>query len=230
MKVVSVGKKHKDQIFMGTTVASGQAVMRVETTGANTKIGVIALQIQVKESDTPLQKQLKVFSKQLLMLILILLFFVFIIGILYKFSVVEMFTTSVALAVSSIPEGLIVSLTVVLAIGMQKILKRKGLVKKLSAAETLGGVTVICVDKTGTLTQGKMEVVDVIGDKKEIAEQVLLANDLDDPIVISAFEWGRTILTDFVSEHQRLDSIPFSSKERFLLACISGQIATIGFM
>jgi len=212
---ISVSKKYENQVFMGTTIASGQAVMRVEKTGSNTKMGVIALQIQEREGDTPLQKQLKVFSNQLLTLILILLSFVFIIGILYKFSVVEMFTTSVALAVSSIPEGLIVSLTVVLAIGMQKILKRKGLVKKLSAAETLGGVTVICVDKTGTLTQGKMEVVDVIGDRKEIAEQVLLANDLDDPIVISAFEWGRTILTDFVSEHQRLDSIPFSSKERF---------------
>jgi len=126
----------------------------------------------------------------------------------------EVFTTSVALAVSSIPEGLIVSLTVVLAIGMQKILKRRGLVRKLAAAETLGGVTVICVDKTGTLTQGKMTVVDSIGDKNDLAEQVLLANDLDDPIVISAFEWGRNLIGDFVSEHPRLDSIPFSSKER----------------
>lgn len=212
---IPVSKKQEDQVFMGTTIASGQAVMKVEKIGQDTKMGTIALQIQDREGDTPLQVQLKAFSKQLVSIILLLLLVVFSVGVLYKFSLVEMFTTSVALAVSSIPEGLIVSLTVVLAIGMQKILKRKGLVKKLSAAETLGGVTIICVDKTGTLTQGKMEVVDVIGDKKALAEQVLLANDLDDPIVISAFEWGRTILTDFVSEHQRLDSIPFSSKERF---------------
>lgn len=211
---VPVSKKHGNQVFMGTTIASGQAVMRVEKIGRETKMGVIALQIQEREADTPFQKQIKVFSRQLLATILFLLVLVFGVGILYKYSLDEMFTTSVALAVSSIPEGLVVSLTVVLAIGMQKILKRRGLVKKLSAAETLGGVTVICVDKTGTLTQGKMEVVDVIGNKKELAEQVLLANDLDDPVVISAFEWGRTILTDFVSEHQRLDSIPFSSKER----------------
>lgn len=215
---VPVNKKDSDQVFMGTTIASGQAVMRVEKTGPNTKIGAIALQIQEIEGETPLQKQLKKFSKQLLTVIVILLIFVFSLGVFYRFSIVEMFTTSVALAVSSIPEGLIVSLTVVLAVGMQKILKRKGLVKKLSAAETLGGVTVICVDKTGTLTEGKMKVVDIIGNEKELAEQVILANDLDDPIVISAFDWGRSILKDFISKHQRLDSIPFSSKERFFIS------------
>ncbi len=212
---IPVSKKQEGPIFMGTTIASGQALMRVEKVGGSTKMGAIALQIQEKEGDTPFQKQLKIFSNQLVVVIISLLFLVFTVGLLYRFSVVEMFTTSVALAVSSIPEGLIVSLTVVLAIGMQKILKRKGLVKKLSAAETLGGVTVICIDKTGTLTQGKMKVVDVIGVSKEIAEQVLLANDLDDPMVISAYQWGKTELPDFVSNHKRLDSIPFSPKDRF---------------
>ncbi len=212
---MSVKKTQSDPVFMGTTIASGQAVMLVENTGSNTKMGAIALQIQEAEEDTPLQRQLKGFSKQLVTVVGALTILVFIIGVLYRFSVMDMFITSVALAVSSIPEGLIVSMTVVLAIGMQKILKRRGLVRKLAAAETLGGVTVICVDKTGTLTQGKMKVVDTIGSEKDLAEQVLLANDLDDPIVIAAFEWGRTIISDFVSEHQRLDSIPFSSKERF---------------
>lgn len=212
---MSVKKVPKDPVFMGTTVASGQAVMLVENTGANTKMGAVALQIQEAEEDTPLQRQLKGFSKQLVMVVGVLTIFVFIIGVLYRFSVMDMFVTSVALAVSSIPEGLIISMTVVLAIGMQKILMHRGLVRKLAAAETLGGVTVICVDKTGTLTQGKMKVVDTVGSKKSLAEQVLLANDLDDPIVIAAFEWGRTVIGDFVSEHQRLDSIPFSSKERF---------------
>ncbi len=215
---VSVKKLKDAEVFMGTTVASGQAIMIVKKIGAHTKMGAIALQIQEAEEDTPLQKQLKKFSQQLLVVIGVLIVVVFSTGILHRFSLTEIFITSVALAVSSIPEGLIVSLTVVLAIGMQKILKRRGLVRKLAAAETLGGVTVICVDKTGTLTQGKMEVVDHIGDKKELAEQVLLANDLDDPIVISAFEWGRTIIGDFVSEHPRIDSIPFSSKERFFMS------------
>jgi len=213
-----VNKNKGDSVFMGTVVSSGQATFLVEAIASTTKMGAIALQIQEKEEDTPLQRQLKAFSKQLVSIICVLTIVVFILGLLYKFSLVEIFTTSVALAVSSIPEGLLVSLTVVLAIGMQKIVKHRGLVRKLSAAETLGGVTVICVDKTGTLTQGKMEVVDYLGDKRQLAEQVLLANDLDDPIVISAFEWGRTIISDFVSEHLRLDSIPFSSKERFFMS------------
>ncbi|KKQ92750.1 MAG: Calcium-translocating P-type ATPase, PMCA-type [Candidatus Woesebacteria bacterium GW2011_GWB1_39_10] len=213
-----VNKNKDDSVFMGTVVSSGQATFLVEAIGATSKMGTIALQIQEEEEDTPLQRQLKGFSKQLVSIICVLTVAVFVLGLLYKFSLVEIFITSVALAVSSIPEGLLVSLTVVLAIGMQKIVKHRGLVRKLSAAETLGGVTVICVDKTGTLTQGKMEVVDYLGDKRQLAEQVLLANDLDDPIVISAFEWGRTIISDFVSEHSRLDSIPFSSKERFFMS------------
>ncbi len=215
---VPVNKVKDDSVFMGTTISSGQGVMIVETTGAFTKMGAIAKQIQEQEEDSPLQCQLKIFSKQLVIIVGVLTAIVFIIGILYRFNVTEIFVTSVALAVSSIPEGLLVSLTVVLAIGMQKIVKRRGLVRKLSAAETLGGVTVICVDKTGTLTQGKMEVVDHIGNEMELAQQVLLANDLDDPVVISAFEWGRTIIKDFVSEHPRLDSIPFSPRERFFVS------------
>jgi len=215
---VPVGKKLNDGVSMGTVIASGQGMMRIEVIGAATKMGAIATHIQQEEEDTPLQRQLKRFSKQLVVVISVLTAFVFILGIMYQFSLAEIFTTSVALAVSSIPEGLLVSLTVVLAIGMQKIVKHNGLVRKLSAAETLGGVTVICVDKTGTLTQGKMEVVDHIGDEKDIATQVLLANDLDDPMIITAFEWGRSIITNVVSKHQRLDSIPFSPKEKFFIS------------
>jgi Ca2+-transporting ATPase len=215
---VPVGKSKDQVVYMGTIIASGQGRMRVEATGAQTKMGAIATQIQQDEEKTPLQQQLQKFSKQLVVVIAILTTFVFFLGIVYQFSLTEIFITSVALAVSSIPEGLLVSLTVVLAIGMQKIVKHRGLVRKLSAAETLGGVTVICVDKTGTLTQGKMEVVDHIGDVHELAQQVLLANDLDDPMLIAAFSWGRTIIQDFVSEHARLDSIPFSPKERFFIS------------
>ncbi len=210
-----VSKNKEERVFMGTTVVSGQGIMIAEYTGKTTKIGAIAGRIQEVEEDTPLQRQLKNFSKQLVVIVSVLTSVVFFLGILYQFSLREIFITSVALAVSSIPEGLLVSLTVVLAIGMQKILKHRGLVRRLSAAETLGGVTVICVDKTGTLTEGKMTVVDHFGDERKLAEQVLLANDLDDPIVIAAFEWGRTIIKNFVAEHQRLDSLPFSPKEKF---------------
>jgi Ca2+-transporting ATPase len=101
---------------------------------------------------------------------------------------------------------------------MQKILKEKGLVRKLAAAETLGGVSVICCDKTGTLTLGKMEVSNHSGDETEIATQALLANDLDDPIVIAAYKWAAEIVPDPTQKHRRIDSIPFSSQERFFMS------------
>lgn len=210
-----VGKSPNDQVYMGTTVSSGQAIMQITHTGSATKIGGIAVSVQQVNPDTPLKRQLADFSRKLAKLVLILVVCVFTIGLLRGNALLTLFTTSVALAVSSIPEGLLVSLTVVLAIGMQKILKRQGLVKQLSSAETLGGVTTICIDKTGTLTHGQMRVVDFVGDQMDLAKQALLANDLDDPIVISAFEWGRTIIKDFIDLHPRLDSIPFSPKDRF---------------
>ena len=211
----AVAKKEEEKVFMGTVVSAGQGAMEVGVTGANTQIGKIALQVQEEPEDTPLKRQISVFSKQLFILVSILTVFVFIIGLATGQPMIEIFKTAVALAVSAIPEGLIVSLTVVLAIGMQRILRRNGLVRNLTSAETLGGVTTICVDKTGTLTEGKMRVLDVVGEKEALAKQAVLANDLDDPIVIAVFEWGRAFVKDYIQEHVRLDSIPFSPKERF---------------
>lgn len=217
---ISVKKELQNQIFMGTTVASGQALMKVVTIGSNTKMGVIALEIQEADDETPLQKQLRLFSKLLIYVVLDLVVLVFVVGLAYGLGLVEIFTTAVALAVSSIPEGLIVSLTVILALGMQKILKRKALVRKLAAAETLGGVTVICVDKTGTITEGKMSVIKSVGVERDLAKQILLANDLDDPIVIAGYAWGKTIIPNFSTKSKRLDSIPFSSDTR-CFKCLS---------
>ncbi len=213
-----VEKSANENVFMGTTVSSGQAVMRVESIGASTEMGKIADKIQDKDEITPFQKQLKKFSHQLLIFIGIIITLVFIIGLLRGIELSEIFITSVALAVSSIPEGLLVSLTVVLTIGMQKILKRKGLVRKLAAAETLGGVSVICCDKTGTLTIGQMEVADHSGNQQDLALQALIANDLDDPIVISAHSWAEGKIEDQSNTYKRIDSIPFSSKERFFMS------------
>ena len=215
---VSVAKKKNDKVFMGTIAVSGQAKMMVEITGKGTEVGKIAEEIQKPSQDTPLRKQLKTLSKQLSLLVLGLTVFVFVAGLLRGLEIVDIFTTAVALAVSSIPEGLLVGLTVVLAIGMQRILKRKGLVKNLVSAETLGSVSIICVDKTGTLTEGKMRVVDVIGKESDIASQAILANDLDDPLLIAAWEWAGKKLKNAKSlrkTHARISSIPFTSKNRF---------------
>ncbi len=214
----SVGKKEGDKAFMGTIVVSGQAKMIVEITGEKTEVGKIAEKIQEPSQETPLRIQLKTLSKQLSLLVLGLTVFVFVVGLWKGLEIIDLFTTAVALAVSSIPEGLLVGLTVVLAIGMQRILKRKGLVRNLVSAETLGSVTIICVDKTGTLTEGKMRVVDAIGKESDIASQAILANDLDDPLLIAAWEWAGKKLKNSKSlrkRHARIASIPFTSKNRF---------------
>ncbi len=216
---VPVQKSAGKDVFMGTIVTSGRGEMIVEKTGRNTEIGKIALDIQKEKEDTPLKKQLSIFSRQLTILVVILISFVFLIGVLRDKEISELFTTSVALAVSAIPEGLLVGLTVVLAIGMQRILKKKGLVRNLVSAETLGGVTTICVDKTGTLTKGKMQVVEVYGDEEGLKKQAILANDLDDPLVIAAWEWAvkkqKASPGKLRKLYPRIDSIPFSSKSRF---------------
>lgn len=215
----AIPKKVKDEVFMGTIVTSGRGYMKVTKTGSQTEMGKIAKSVQVEEEDTPMKIQLRKFSKQLSLLVLFLTIIVFIIGVLSGLEITEVFTTSVALAVSSIPEGLLVGLTVVLAIGMQRILKQKGLVRNLVSAETLGGVTTICVDKTGTLTQGQMKVVDNIGEKKDLAMQSILANDMDDPVVLAAYDWGKKQIKKdphiLINKYTRLDSLPFSSEERF---------------
>jgi len=211
-------KKVKDKIFMGTIVTAGTAKMLVQVTGAKTQMGAIAKSVSGISEDTPLKKQLSAFSKSLSVLVLILLIVIFGVGLLSGVDPVDLFTTSVALAVSAIPEGLLVSLTVVLAIGMQRILARKGLVRHLVSAETLGGVTTLCVDKTGTLTEGNMRVVEVVGDNKNLIEQVIIANDLDDPIVIAAWDWGSKHhghAEELLNSYPRLDSIPFSPSKRY---------------
>ncbi len=187
---VPIEKKVKDDVYMGTIVTSGIAKMEVKVTGEKTEIGKIAVSVQELGDDTPLRRQLKHFSQQLSFLVVGLVIFVFVVGLATEKEVVEIFTISVALAVSAVPEGLLVGLTVVLAIGMQRILAKKGLVRRLVSAETLGGVTVICVDKTGTLTSGHMQVVEISGDEDALRKQAVLANDLDDPIVIAAFKWA----------------------------------------
>ena len=215
---VPVNKNLKDTVFMGTLVSAGRAEMIVGKTGSKTEIGKIALDVQIKDEATPLKKQLAVFSRQLTYMVLGLTLFVFVLGLILGLSIRELFTISVALAVSSIPEGLLVALTVILAIGIQRIAARKGLVRHLVSAETLGSVTTVCADKTGTLTEGKMKVTHITGDPEQIKLHTILANDLDDPMLITAWEWSQKTFSDsetLSKRYPRLDYIPFDSRERF---------------
>src|SRR3989344_3724893 len=215
----AISKEDGAEVFMGTIVTAGRGRMLGTQTGAAPEMGKSAEEISEDDHDTPLALQLKKFSRQLSVLVLGLTTIDFVAGVATGGSLVDVFATSVALAVAAIPEGLLVGLTVVLAIGMQRILARKGLVRNLVSAETLGGVTTICIDKTGTLTEGKMQVVNVVGEENELAQQVTLANDLDTSAVIAAWEWGSKKVSQEEKEkfeiQQRLDSLPFSSDHKF---------------
>lgn len=155
----SVGDR-RNMMFSGTVVSSGAGLAVVTATGLETEIGKIAALIKDTESEkTPLQQRLSTLARTIGAIVLAISLLIVLIGLFSGVSFVEIFTTAVAIAVSAIPEGLVISVTVVLAIGMQRILKRKGLVRELLAAETLGSTNVICTDKTGTLTEGDMRVV-----------------------------------------------------------------------
>jgi len=157
-------------VYMECVVEDGKGKAVVTAIGQNTEMGKVAMMVkEAREEKTPLQKKLAHFSKIVGALIALICIFIFLGGILRERAFLEMFTTSVAVAVAAIPEGLPVAMTVILALGMERILKRKGLVRKLVAAETLGSTSIATTDKTLTLTEGKMEVSETITFKSEIA-------------------------------------------------------------
>jgi len=158
-----------DMAYMGTYIESGWGKGVVVETGIQTEIGKVAQMVrEAKEKKTPYQKKLIRFSKIVGFIILVISTGIFIEGMLTGVSFVEIFTTAIAVAVAAIPEGLPVAMTVILALGMQRISKKKGLVRKLASAETLGSTSIILTDKTGTLTKAKMEVAGIFTGTKEL--------------------------------------------------------------
>ena len=148
-----------NMLFSSSLITYGRGKAIVVDTGMNTEVGKIAgILNQTEEQATPLQIKLNKLGKTLGIVALSICVVIFLIGILQGKEVIQMFMTAVSLAVAAIPEGLVAVSTIVLAIGVQKMVKRNAIVKKLPAVETLGSATVICSDKTGTLTQNKMTV------------------------------------------------------------------------
>ena len=171
-----------NMVYMGTIVDAGKGKAIVTGIGLKTEIGQITnLVRETKEEKTPYQKKLARFSKTIGLIISLVCLAIFAEGLITGGGFIEMFTTSVAVAVASIPEGLPAAMTVILAIGMQRIYKKEGLVRKLSAAETLGNTSVIATDKTGTLTEAKMTVAGVFApskeDQKEVVKYGVLCNE-----------------------------------------------------
>ena len=169
-----------NMVYMGTLVEAGEGKAVVTSTGEETEIGKIAKMVrEAQEERTPYQKKLAKFSVEIGAIIAILALLIFILGVFSGKSAVAMFTVAVAVAVAAIPEGLPIATTVVLALGMRRILRKGGLIRKLSSAETLGRASVICTDKTGTLTKGSMAVEKVITpseifDKRNSTQQTKL--------------------------------------------------------
>ncbi|MBI5037241.1 MAG: HAD-IC family P-type ATPase [Candidatus Kerfeldbacteria bacterium] len=170
--------EQRNMAFMGTTVVQGSGAGVVVHTGMQTELGKIAAMIAAApEEQTPLQKKLIGLGRLIGYIVLGAALLIFLIGLLFGYELRETFATAVALAVAAIPEGLAVVVTVTLAIGMQQILKKRALVRKLVAAETLGSITVICTDKTGTLTEGEMRVVRIITFDNDVATHAISEAD-----------------------------------------------------
>jgi P-type Ca2+ transporter type 2C len=159
-----------NMLFMSTFVVDGRALAVVTGTGMNTEIGRISAEVtRLKSVPTVLQRKITVFGRYVLIAAVSFSLLIFLFGVSQNIEPDVMLKTALSLLVSVVPEGLPIAVTVVLSVGLLRMYRRHALIRKLSAAETLGGATVICVDKTGTLTEGKMMVEKLIVGGEQVA-------------------------------------------------------------
>jgi len=218
---------HQTQLFMGTTVVTGRGTMRVARTASRTELGQIAASLQEHvEEETPLQVRLKVFSQTLTRIVALFTVAILVTGLIMGREFLDMLRTSIILAIAAVPEGLLIAVTVILVLGMRKILKRNGLVKKLLAVETLGSVTTICTDKTGTLTEGRMRVSRAnLLDQERALQTMVLCNNLEGPVDIALWEYAKRQMTsdpqELVDSSQRLAEELFTSETKYMITAIT---------
>ena len=240
---VGVGDRD-NMLFSSSLITYGRGKGVVVETGMNTEVGKIAGIISnTVKSETPLQSKLNKLGKTLGIAALVICIVIFVIGLLYGKKPLDMFMTAVSLAVAAIPEGLAAVSTIVLAIGVQRMVKRNAIVKKLPAVETLGSASVICSDKTGTLTQNRMTVEKVFydgnlvdvkdiknvedNDLKRLIEISMLCNDTKvsasneltgDPTETALVDMGFKL--DFTPElyvaYPRVEEVPFDSDRKLM--------------
>jgi len=240
-------RKGKNQGFMGTTILKGRAILLVDGIGMNTEMGKIAnLLDNIEEEKSPLRERLDSLGKILVALCLVICAVVTILGILRGNEITEMFLLGVSLAVAAIPEGLAAIVTVALALGVSRMLKKNALVRKLPAVETLGCTSVICSDKTGTLTQNKMTVKEIymngkiydldkekLNNHSTIMKALIYCNDCNydfnvknidkalygDPTetaLVKAFFNDVNMLKAFMTNSNRVFDIPFDSTRKMM--------------
>ncbi len=203
-----------NMVFASTAVTGGHGKFVVTEVGENSCVGKIAGMLAVTDREpTPLQKRLAKTGSMLGNLALIICGIIFVYALVRGMPPIEMFMTSVSLAVAAIPEGLPAIVTIVLSIGVQRLAKKKAVVKRLPAVETLGCANVICTDKTGTLTQNRMTVTKVYGgDKLELF--ALLCNNDDSPTENALLRFGETSGITYekaAKDFPRVREVPFSS-------------------
>lgn len=241
-KEIPIGDQN-NMAFMSTLATYGRGVGVVVGTGMNTEIGKIAKMIEQEENDeTPLQKKLSELGKILGFLAVGICILIFIISFFQGRDLLEMFLTSISLAVAAIPEGLPAIVAIVLALGVQRMVKKNAIIRKLPAVETLGSVSIICSDKTGTLTQNKMTVTTVYtndsyikesefnlneNESKLLVDCMVLCNDATyseknqtgDPTEIALLEssFKLNILKEKLEkDFKRIDEIPFDSDRKLM--------------
>jgi Ca2+-transporting ATPase len=225
--------------FKGTFVTAGRALAYVVATGMGTELGNIAKLIQTDETSTPLQKRLTAFGKRLSVVILIICTAIFLIGWLRGESALTMLITSISLAVAAIPEALPAMVTIALAFGAKRLAKNNALIRKLPAVETLGSVTHICTDKTGTLTLNKMTVETIYetsdGKKTSIftngnplLHAMALSNDVSKDkkgtwlgssteIALAQFAYNEKLeRADLEKKYPRIGELPFDSTRKMM--------------
>lgn len=227
-----------NMVFSSTIVTNGHGEAIVTETGMNTKVGKIAgMIIEDEAPETPIQKKLEGVGKALGIGCLAICICIFMIGLFKKISPMEMFMTSVGLAVAAIPEGLPAIVTIVLSIGVTKMAKKNSIIRKLPAVETLGSSSVICSDKTGTLTQNKMRVVEnfTIGkclkEENELMELSCMCTDvivethegknvsMGEPTEVALVNWAleRGInKKEIYKVRERIYDIPFDSTRKMM--------------
>ncbi|MDO5329708.1 MAG: cation-translocating P-type ATPase [Coriobacteriia bacterium] len=211
-----------NMVYMGTSVAYGRAAFIVTATGMDTEMGKIAGALSdTKENKTPLQIKMAQLSKLLTWLVLAICIIVFAVQLVRAGSfdfqyIINSFMIAVSLAVAAIPEGLPAVVTVVLSIGVTNMSKRNAIIRKLTAVETLGCAQIVCTDKTGTLTQNKMSVVEHFGDELMLKKAVGLCNDAEgevgEPTELGLYQWSM-----FNKDScPRIDEKPFDSDRKMM--------------
>ncbi len=218
--------------YMGTNIVYGRGEGVVTATGMATEMGKIAdILANTGDDKTPLQQKLASLSKILSIVVLAISVFIFAFSIISEGSfnsahILESFMTAVSLAVAAIPEGLVVVVTVMLSLGVTKMAKAKAIIRRLTAVETLGCTQIICSDKTGTLTQNKMTVVDFFGNEQNLALGLALCNDsqlgadqeyLGDPTETALMDYAQKLgLIAGLSAWPRLAEAPFDSDRKMM--------------